>query len=155
MRKNKLNKGQSMFEVLVAIFIITLITVGVVVVSTTSVANSTFSRNSTLAGRYAQEAIEWLRDEEATNTTLFKTRITQSRYCLDSLSWSNLGACSTNELVNDSTGADSVFGREVVLTTSVINTKNIIQAVVRVYWTDSKGTHEVSSATNFSDIREK
>jgi len=156
MKINKLIKGQSMFEVLVAIFIITLITVGVIVVSTTSVANSTFSRNSTLAGRYAQEAIEWLRDEEATNTTLFKTtRVSQSRYCLDSLAWGNINACSANELINDTTGADTVFGREVVLTSSQISGKNIIQAVVDVYWTDSKGTHHVSSTTNFSDIREK
>lgn len=149
---NLTQKGQSMFEVLVAIFIITLITVGVVVVSTTSVANATFSRNGTQAGRYAQEAIEWLRDEEAINTTLFKTRIAQSVYCLNNLAWGNTGICGSGEEV---VGSNGVFKREVTLTTSVINTKNIIQATVKVYWVDSKGTHEVSSATNFSDIREK
>jgi Tfp pilus assembly protein PilV len=152
MKINKLIKGQSMFEVLVAIFIITLITVGVVVVSTTSVANSTFSRNSTLAGRYAQEAIEWIRDEKSTNITLFKTRIPQSIFCLDNLAWTNTNVCGAAEYVN---GSNSVFKREVRLTSSQISGKTIIQADVKVYWVDSKGTHEVSSSTNFSDIREK
>ncbi len=147
-----MNKGQSMFEVVVAIFIITLITIGVIVVSTNSVSNSSFSRNSTLAGRYAQEAIEWLRDEEAINTTLFKTRIALSIYCLNNLAWGNTGICGSSEEV---VGSNNVFKREATLTNSQISGKNIIQAVVKVYWTDSKGTHEVSSTTNFSDIRER
>ncbi len=154
MNMNKM--GQSMFEVVIAIFIISLITVGVIVVSTTSVANSSFSRNGTLAGRYAQEGIEWLRDEESINTTLFKTRIPQSVYCLNNLGWGNIGVCADGEEV---TGSNGVFKREVVLTTSQIGCpaacKNIIQADVKVYWTDAKGTHEVKSVTNFSDIRER
>ena len=32
---------------------------------------------------------------------------------------------------------------------------NIIEAEVKVYWSDAKGTHQVTSTTNFSDIREK
>lgn len=152
----KNQKGQSMFEVVVAIFIISLITVGVVVVSTNSVSNSSFSRNGTLAGRYAQEGIEWLRDEENLNTTLFKTRIAQSVYCLNNLSWTNTGICANGEEI---VGSNGVFKREVTLTSSQIgcpgSCKNIIQADVKVYWTDSKGVHEVKSVTNFSDIREK
>jgi len=145
-------QGQSMFEVVVAIFIISLITVGVIVVSTNSVANSAFSRNGTLAGRYSQEGIEWLRDEESINTTLFKTRIAQSTFCLNNLSWTNTGVCASGEEI---TGSNGVFNREAVLTNSLISGKNVIQAEVRVYWVDSKGRHEVKSVTNFSDIREK
>ena len=141
-----------MFEVVIAIFIISLIVLGVVVLSTNSVANSTFSRNGTLASRYAQEAIEWLRDEENTNTTLFKSRIGISRYCLNNLAWTNIGVCGSGEEI---VGSGGVFRREVVLTNSLISGKNIIQADVTVYWDDPKGRHEVKSVTNFSDIRER
>ena len=37
-----MNKGQSMFEVVLALFIITLIIVAVVILSTTSISNSLF-----------------------------------------------------------------------------------------------------------------
>lgn len=150
--KNNGESGQSMFEVLVAIFIISLITVGVVVVSTNSVSNSTFSRNSTLAGRYAQEAIEWLRDEKTKDFTVFKAKIPQQTYCLDNLNWTNINTCNISEYV---TGSSNVFKRELKLTSSLINGKNLIEAEIKVYWNDSKGIHEVKSITNFSDIRER
>lgn len=162
MKKYKLNKGQSMFEVLVAIFIISLITVGVIVVSTNSVSNSSFSRNSTLAGRYAQEAIEWLRDEEATDTTVFKNRapVVGNKYTfciinLNTAGWLNTGVCSSGSEYVQNSGQNTIFNREVVLTRQSVSGKTIIEAEVKVYWTDPKGIHEVKSVTNFSDIREK
>lgn len=160
--KNKLNRGQSMFEVLVAIFIITLITVGVIVVSTTSVSNSTFSRNSTLAGRYAQEGIEWLRDEEAIDTTVFKNRVpvvgNKYTFCMINLNtadWSNTGVCSSGSEYIQNSGQNTIFNREVVLSKQTSGGKTIIEAEVKVKWSDSKGVHEVKSVTNFTDIRER
>lgn len=148
--KNCGQNGQSMFEVVIAIFIISLIIVGVVAVSTNSVSNSTFSRNSTLAGRYAQEGIEWVRDEKTKDIILFKSKVPQSLYCLDNLVWTNIATCNSSEVI-----PNTVFRRNLRLTSSTINSKIIIEAVVRVLWDDSKGTHEVSSTTNFSDIRER
>lgn len=141
-----------MFEVVLAIFIMALIITGVVVLSTGSILNSTFSKNKTLAGRYGQEATEWLRNERDIDFAAFIAKVPTSVYCLDSdiLSWTNEGNCGNNEFV---TG--TIFKRELILTSSSIMGKNVIEATVYVYWNDAKGYHEVRSVTNFTDRREQ
>lgn len=154
---NHINKGQSMFEVVIALFIIAMIIVGVVSLSTVSLSNAVFSRNKNLAGRYSQEAIEWLRSERDRDPNLFITHTGVSKYCLNMVpltqtSWSVSGSCSDKI-------ANTLFKREVTFTQSQIgcpsNCKNIIEASVITSWSDSKGYHEAKSVTNFSDIREK
>jgi len=148
-----INNGQSMFEVVIAIFIISMIIVGIVSLSTISLSNSVFSRNKNLAGKYSQEAIEWLRGQREANLALFKSQAIGT-YCLSSLDFSSNRACGANV-------GTTIFKREVIFTSLQIgvcpgiNCKNIIQADVKTYWTDSKGYHEAKSVTNFSDIREK
>lgn len=143
-----INKGQSMFEVVLALFIITMIIVAVVILSTTSISNSLFSRNKTLANKYSQEAIEWLRSEKEKDISLFITR--SGTYCLDSLSWLKNRNCNEAEVINS-----TVFKRELSISKSVVSGKNIIDATVVTSWTDSKGLHQARVVTNFSDIREK
>ena len=139
-----------MFEVVIAIFIMALIIVGVVILATNSIANSTFSKNKTLAGRYTQEAIEWLRGQRDAGMTLFKEKVSPTPYCLDTLVWTNTGTCGDAEIV-----AGTTFKRQLNLTESLISGKNVIEATVVVFWDDAKGNHEVRSVTNFTDIREK
>lgn len=147
------NSGQSMFEVIIALFIIAMIIVGVVSLTTISVSNSVFSRNKTLAGKYSQEAIEWLRSQREVNFSVFKTNATGT-WCLSSLAFSSHSACGSSI-------PGTIFKREVVFSTSQIGVcpgvdcKNIINADVKTYWTDSKGTHQAVSTTEFTDIREK
>lgn len=151
MRKNIMEAGQSMFEVVIALFIITMIIVGVVSLTTNSLSNAVFSKNKTLAGKFSQEAIEWLRFQREEDISLFLTNVTNSnRYCLQTLAWTNAGICSSSELITN-----TVFRREVVFTTSTVSGKKLIEADVVTYWTDSKGYHESKSVTNFTDIREK
>ncbi len=153
--KNKNYKGQSMFEMVLAIFIITMIIVAVVVLSTNSISNSLFSRNKTTANRYSQEAIEWLRSERDLDFENFKTNAIGT-YCLQnplsSSTWSNTGACSSSEVID----TNSIFKRDVVFTTTAISaSQNAVQAVVTTRWDDSRGTHEAIITTNFTDIRER
>ena len=145
----KIQKGQSMFEVVLALFIITMIIVAVVILSTNSISNSLFSRNKTLANRYSQEAIEWLRSEREANIALFKTRAT-GVYCLQQpIDWLNTGSCGSTEVIS----ANSIFTRQVNFT--VITSPTIIKAEVVTSWSDSRGVHQAISTTEFSDIREK
>lgn len=148
--KNYTQKGQSMFEVVIAMFIISMIIVGIVSVSVNSVSNSIFSRNKTLAGKFSQEAIEWIRGEREKNITTFLTYIQTSTYCLQTLSWANTGTCGGGEVISG-----TIFRREVIFNSNIISGKRIVQADVKTYWNDSKGYHEAKSVTNFSDIREK
>lgn len=143
-----------MFEVVIAIFIMALVIVGVVILATNSIANSSFSKNKTLAGKYSQEAIEWLRGQRDSGMTQFRTKVAGSPYCFDTLTW-NTGSCGSEEYVLDSSLNKTVFKRNVTLTETQPGGKNVIEATVVVSWDDSKGSHESRLVTNFTDIRER
>lgn len=143
-------KGQSMFEVVIALFIIAMIIVGVVSLSTNSLSNSIFSRNKTLAGRYTQEALEWLRSQREEDLSIFLTNISTPTYCFTTLAWTNPGACGSGEVI---TG--TIFSREAIFSSSVVSGKNIIEVDISTSWSDSRGYHEARTITNLSDIREK
>lgn len=142
-----MNRGQSLFEVLVAIGVSTLIVVAIVSLVTNSIRNTTFSKNKTLAARYVQDATEWLRGQRDANIADFRSKATGT-YCFNTLSWNNHDTCQADM-------AGTVFRREGSFTTTQPSGKTVIEADVKVYWDDAQGTHEVRSATNFTDWRER
>ena len=148
-------KGQSLFEVVLALAIATIIIVAMVALAASAVRNSNFSKNKTLATRYSQEATEWLRGERDADFDAFFARAANPLYCLKSLSWTEatIGGCSAGQEI-----ADTVFKREVGFARSTIIVgglpKNVVEAEVNVYWQDAQGVHEVRSVTNFTDWRE-
>lgn len=148
--KKTYNNGQSMFEVVLALFIITMIIVAIVVMSTNSISNSIFSKNKTLANRYSQEAVEWLRSERENDYTVFYTNADTPVYCLDTLNFNLPGNCTDTEYITS-----TILKRELFFSKSTISGKIIVDATVVTSWQDSKGYHESRSATNFGDIREK
>ncbi len=143
-------KGQSLFEVIMALAVVTIIVVGIVSLSATSVRNADFSRDKTLAAKYSEETIEWLRGERDTDFAVFVTKI--GNWCFPSLSWSSatVGTCSSGQEI-----PNTIFMREVILSSSLISGKTVIEASVRVYWQDSRAAHEVKTITNFTDWREQ
>lgn len=146
----KFENGQSLFEVVMALAIATIIVVGIVALASTSIKNANYSRDKTLATKYSEEAIEWLRGERDTNFATFVTRI--GTWCFPSLSWSSaiVGACSSgNEIPN------TIFMREVTLSSSLISGKTVVEAIAKVYWQDSQAVHEVKTVTDFTDWKEK
>jgi type II secretory pathway pseudopilin PulG len=148
MKRLKLYEGQSLFEVVVAVGVFALVIAAIVGLSTSSIRNTTFSRNNALATRYSQEAVEWLRTERDTDWVAFHDRIAASPYCLSDLSWVNTGGCdSLNEL---DAVAYTIFFREVDLSE---DTPTSITATVTTSWTDSQGTHQVETSTVFTDWR--
>ena len=76
-----LQKGQSLFEAVVALAISALIIVAVVALVASSIRNASFSRNVTLASRYAQQATEWLRGQRDANAGI-RRKICSLTYCL-------------------------------------------------------------------------
>ena len=147
----KTESGQSLFEIMLALAITTLIIVAIVALTATSIRNTTFSKNKTLASRYSQEATEWLRGERDADFDAFETRTLTPLYFFPSLSWAaaSIGACTSGQEI-----LNTPFRREISFSSSVINGKTLIQAYVRVYWNEAQGLHEVRSVTNFSDWRE-
>lgn len=143
-------KGQSLFEVLVALTISVLVIVTLVSLVNTSIRNTTFSKNKTIASRYAQEATEWLRGQRDSDTANFRSRALTATWCLRDLNWSQSGSCGATGQI---TGTP--FTRQVSFISNVISGKSVIEANVSVTWSDGQGAHEVRSSTNFSDWRER
>jgi len=150
--------GQSLYELVVAIAISALIAMAVVSVATSSIQNSTYSKNQSLASSYAQEGTEWLRGQRDANIDNFLSKAPTSGntnyYCLDTTdttTWNNTGHCGSSEVI-----ANTSFLRELKFTTTTtVSGKTQIEADVTVSWTDAKGTHTVTNATNFSDWRQR
>ncbi len=136
--KNK--HGQSFFELIVAVGIVSLVVVTLITLGTISVKNSTFSRNKTVAGRLAQDAMEWLRQERDTSWLTFYSH--QGVWCINSLSWSIQGNCG-NQVINQ-----TIFSREVTLQRS--NAQSM-QVSVKVSWPEPGGTKSVTIENVLTD----
>ncbi len=147
---SNVQKGQSLFEVVVSLAVITLIIVAIVNLATNSIRNSDFSRDKTLSARYSQEVLEWLRGQRDTNFTTFSANALTTTWCFQTLAWSSVGTCLPSQTI-----AGTKFRREGYFNTSQLSGKTIIQTTVRVYWSDSGGDHEVRSATSLTDWRQQ
>lgn len=145
----RLWRGQSLFELVVALGIGALVLVGLMRVSTTSINNIIFSRTQAQATRLAEEAAEWLREERDKDWDTFRDlRANGIAWCLNTLDWSQAQqpGC-TGEIAGTS------FARETTLTSDLSATK--IDVLVRVYWTDNLGTHEVRLDSRLTNWREQ
>lgn len=141
------NSGQSLFEVVISLAVITTIVVALIILASNSIRNTTASRNRTLATRHSQEAMEWLRGERDDDWETFAFQALTPSYCLPELSWGTaiVGSCGDTDTVG-TTG----LKREVAFTT--VDSANI-QAEIIVFWEDAQGLHEVRVATNLTDWR--
>lgn len=140
-------KGQSLFEVVLSLAVITLIIVTLIVLASNSIRNANFSRNKTLATRKVQEAQEWLRGQRDEDFDAFATRALTNQYCLPTLSWTGatIGSCGSDDYISG-----TILRREVFFNT--VSADNIEVQIV-VYWEDAQGVHEVRSITNLTDWR--
>lgn len=146
--------GQSLFEVVFAVGMSALIITTIVTLASNAISNSTFSKNKALAGRFTQEAVEWLRGERDTDWDNFYLNAATSPWCLPSLNWNTPGACDESESIPENDN----FKRELSFNSvDPTNCDSItcVEAKVKVYWQDGRGLHEVSTVTNFTDWRRK
>ena len=132
-------RAQSMFEVIFAIAVAALILVGITSLAATSVKNSSFSTNNAVATKYAQEAVEWLREERDNNWNTFAANATGTEICLGSSPPSWGGSCKI---------PNAGLERKVTLTTIP---SGAIEAVVVVSWVDNQGVHSARSVTRFTN----
>jgi len=144
-----ISQGQSLFEVVVAIGIVSAILVGVMSLATHSISNSTFSREQALAQTYTQEAVEWLRGERDMNWDTFSANSsgTGQTWCLSALSWGNAGSCSPSEVISGTN-----FAREATLT--MVN-QDEIHVLVSTSWEGKGGQHEARIQTKLNNWKAK
>lgn len=138
------NLGQSMFEILVAVFVVAISLTAVVSLATNALSNTTFSKDRTLAAKHTQDAVEWLRAERDRDWGVFLARATAGgrEYCLSLLRWD--ASCANIEGTN--------LDRRVTLIISTSD-PNTIEARVVTTWVDQSGTHESRVSTYFTNWR--
>lgn len=137
------NSGQSLIELLVALTLAMIVIVAVVGLATVSIKTSYFAKRETKAKRYAEEAMEWLREEKKKSWFNFSNRAGTNgeTYCLPDLSWPiSSSGCSLATL-------EGIYKRDVTLEKS---TDGKVNATVVVSWTDSAGTHETKLVSVFT-----
>lgn len=140
------NKGQSLFEVVVAIALISIVMITLVSLASLSIRASVLSRNQTEAGSFTQQASEWLRSEKDADWTTFNNHAKTTNWCLDSLYWSNSGTCSSTEIISG-----TIFKRSLKFTRSVVGSNITITADISTSWKDSQGTHSVITSDIFTN----
>lgn len=140
-------KGQSLFELLVAVFITAVTLVSLLSLVGSSISNSTLARDRSEAVRYTNEVTEWLRSERDAGWTAFIARgsSTGRIYCLQSLSWSTTTPCGAI--------AGTKFIRELTLIYNAALDPNVVEARVVTTWSDSGGTHESRATTKLTNWR--
>jgi len=119
----RLNEGQSVIEVVVALSLVAIVILALVKVTISSIQNSSFARDQQTATQYAQEGIENARRLKEQNEIEF---------------WGKSG--SEEETINK-------FERTITYTpvTGEENQKMEIQVVVT--WENTKGTHQSDLST--------
>lgn len=127
-------KGQSIFELVIALAVTVLIVTGIVQVVTISIRNANFAKTQAEATRYAQQAAEWLRAERNNGWDAFYSKVAIGDWCLKNLDWTGPGVCGTGDFI-----LQTSFLRSLKLISSDVKTVN---AEIRVSWTDSQGKHE-------------
>lgn len=149
-------KGQSLFEVVVAIGISALIITAIVSLVTNSVRNSTFSKNESIASDNAQQLLEWLRGQRDTDIAGFLAKIRpgtgSSVYCFTNLDWSKPTSCIAGR---DEISGTTFLRQGVFTDVSPSPNKTVFNAEVTVTWADSGGDHKVTDSTDFSDWRQR
>lgn len=146
-----INRGQSLFEVVVALAISTLVIIAVVSLAALSIRNTDFSKNKTLASKYAQDATEWLRGQRDADFDAFASNTVTNAWCLRTLSFTQSGVCNSSSKIDE-----TVFFREVTFTNGLTpEGETVIEARVRVYWVDAQGSHEVINSTDYTDWRQR
>lgn len=151
MKNEKRSGGQSLFEVVFAMGIAVIIMLGIVSLASVSIRNSSTSRDRTLATRYAQEAIEWVRSFRDTNSWIGLQAYSGNPakvWCVMTSppAWPDLadeGACDTDDYI-----LSTKFKREVAL---VDIDSFTIEVTVTISWHDTQGDHVIQQGTRLTD----
>ena len=143
--KNKNILGQSLFEVVLALGLVTLIMTAVVGVVSLSIVNSSYAKNKTLSTRLSETTLEWIRGERNEGWNEFSLQsfpegALQTR-CFQTLSWedSKSGLCGDTEYISD-----TFLKREINFYPIDSET---IEVTVKIYWLSAGGYNEVNSST--------
>jgi Tfp pilus assembly protein PilV len=123
--------GQSLIETLAALAVVIIAILGLVVATTVAIRNASFSRNQTLATKYAQAWIEEARK--------LRDRQAESNFFTN-------GSCNASDVTG-------VFTRTRTCSLASDGKKKTMTVVVTVSWTDARGTYQSKLETRLTNWR--
>lgn len=138
-------RGQSLFEVVIAVGVITVVLVALVGLIVTTQKNTNVAKDNFQATKLAQELSEWIRGERDTSWLTFYSNTAIATSCFDQLAWGNTGTCSEAEVIPNTN-----YYREA---TFVRQSANQIHVTVTVRWTDGQGGHSANTETTLTNWR--
>jgi type II secretory pathway pseudopilin PulG len=129
-------KGQTLLEVILAFGIVILVLGSISSVVVTSLNNTQYAKNQSMATSYAQEGINVVRSisDSGWNQLLYYKDHNDGKYCIKS-DLSLNAALSENCTGADAIGPSGAFSRKVTLDSISCNSGGI-HATVKVSWTD-------------------
>ena len=139
--------GQGLFELVVAMGIGVLVMTSLVKLITVSIKNTTFAKNQSLATRYAQEGIEWIRGQRDVSWSTLLTYSSDDAnptWCINTLNWNTHSVCS-------STISSTIFSRKLTLDKTSNSNVDLIEATVVVDWPDGNITHNSKVSIQLSN----
>jgi len=137
----KFSKSFSLIEVLVFTAVLGLFFVAAMAVATFNIKNMKIQEHKILATRFAEEGIEWVKQEKEDDWTDFIDH-NDGNYCLNSLGWNP--ACGENYDL----GTPAFFKRELTIVKSGSPTDQI-EGTITVYWKEGDNNFNVPIKTVF------
>lgn len=148
--KPRINRGQSLFEVVVAIALISIIITTIVSLTIISLKNNIHARNKTVSQNLANEAYEWLREQKTNDWTNFQLKADSSKvYCMDTLVLDDDDGCGVDEIITQQ-GAE--FTRTVILT-RIGADSNSVNTKINVAWSEAGKTFNTETETILNKLQ--
>lgn len=154
-------KGEGLIEVMVTIFIATVVIGAMAIATIRGVSNAQFSQSQVQATKFAQETLEQLKTIRDRNLsvsllsagTMPFSQFQQNASCPDGCYFSlNQSSLSLTQVAEPGfTALSGGLRRQINLTSSATNKE--ITATAIVSWTDAGGPHQSNLQTIFGQIR--
>lgn len=139
--------GQSLFEVVVAVGIASVVLIAIVSLSTVSLKSSISNKNNTLATKYAQDGMEWIREQRDKDWENVTDHVTGGSY--DCLGVS--GAQNRPDFVCPGTVA-TIFNRTYQIS---YYDDDIYTVKVKVEWNEGGKLQVVETVNQLSNWRDR
>lgn len=132
----------SLIEVLIFVTILSLFFISAVTITTFSLRNLKIQEHKILATRYAEEGIEWIKQEKEDDWETFSlyddSGGSGTSFCLNTLNWNTKTDCNDSYTL----GPPNIFKRVLVITNSG-NPVNSIGINLTVSWIENNVEQQV------------
>ena len=135
-----MKKSFSLIEVLVFTAVLGLFFVAAMAVATFNLKNMKIQEHKILATRFAEEGVEWVKQEKEDDWPIFITRGSAGgkTYCLNSLNWNTVVNCGEVYAL----GTPGFFKRELLITNSG-SPVNQVNITITVTWKEGVDSFNV------------